>query len=460
MHIDLTSNPAVETAGIMALAVGLRANKIVRCLDLTVGMGDEEGAGLSRDILQSCIRNTELAQDKSSTKAARQAVWAPIQRSTLARQAKEADSARAMAEAQSSAATPAGQARSTVFEMSPDEVESAAEEVVQSLTEGVEVSDALGVVVKDVQGVLERAKVLRERLEEMVQQSVDGDGGDRLQVLLGLMDRLTVQVDVAEKAVEADTAKQAQAIEDDKVKQRQPLKISTNLGPAGGLFPSPNVSTPVKNVPAEMASSPNFTLADSSDEDDDDDEEDDDDMGGLPGLPPPDSPTVQKSLKMVEEEGEVFRKGVVLGTADAEQGEEVSTEKLKQEVRLPLNILNQRLCKLMTLSSSLCCSCSMRRLSDSRLDGCRWTKRRPVFLRKRRSEYFYLCTIPSHPPSSSASLAAGEGPLDTLFLSFISSLSPFHCRLRARPHFLGARASRTAVALPAGLIHGPLSFAG
>lgn len=38
----------------MALAVGLRSNKLLRCLDLSIPLNDEDVAALSQDILQVC----------------------------------------------------------------------------------------------------------------------------------------------------------------------------------------------------------------------------------------------------------------------------------------------------------------------------------------------------------------------------------------------------------------------
>lgn len=52
LHLDLTDNRAVEVAGIMALAVGLRSNTLLRCLDLSIPFNDSDLANLSQDILQ------------------------------------------------------------------------------------------------------------------------------------------------------------------------------------------------------------------------------------------------------------------------------------------------------------------------------------------------------------------------------------------------------------------------
>jgi protein phosphatase 1 regulatory subunit 37 len=52
LHLDLTDNRGIEVAGIMALAVGLRKNTLIRCLDLSIMFNNEQLAGLSQDILQ------------------------------------------------------------------------------------------------------------------------------------------------------------------------------------------------------------------------------------------------------------------------------------------------------------------------------------------------------------------------------------------------------------------------
>ncbi|KAL7417904.1 hypothetical protein BDY24DRAFT_437411 [Mrakia frigida] len=201
LHLDLTENGGIEVAGIMALAVGLRSNRLLRCLDLSIPLNDEDVASLSQDILQSCIRNTELAQQKSTSKAARLAVWGPIQKSLIARSVKESDEARALAEANASASTPAGKARTAVFELSPSEVITSAEEVIQSLDESMEIQASLGVVMDEMRTLIEKGKVLRERLEEIVQGTTDGD---RLQVLLGLVDRLSSQLEKGIKVASAE----------------------------------------------------------------------------------------------------------------------------------------------------------------------------------------------------------------------------------------------------------------
>lgn len=112
LHLDLTHNP-LDIAGVMALSVGLKVNQVMRCLDVNVPPNDVEMARLSREILRSCVRNTErIAGADGSEKAdglesgssslsmsedldalfgsaARGGVWGLIERSELARGVKQ-----------------------------------------------------------------------------------------------------------------------------------------------------------------------------------------------------------------------------------------------------------------------------------------------------------------------------------------------------------------------------------
>ena len=64
LHLDLTENANIDVAGIMALAVGLRSNQLIRCLDLSVPLNNEDVAALSQDILQVCHVHTELSDTR------------------------------------------------------------------------------------------------------------------------------------------------------------------------------------------------------------------------------------------------------------------------------------------------------------------------------------------------------------------------------------------------------------
>jgi protein phosphatase 1 regulatory subunit 37 len=41
LHLDLTNN-SLDIAGVMAISSGLKANHVMRCLDLNIPPGDEE----------------------------------------------------------------------------------------------------------------------------------------------------------------------------------------------------------------------------------------------------------------------------------------------------------------------------------------------------------------------------------------------------------------------------------
>ncbi|KAK9765364.1 hypothetical protein K7432_006372 [Basidiobolus ranarum] len=65
-NLDLSSNPEIDIAGVLALSVSLRMNWSIVCLDVSVAPDDPELAELSRDILSTCIRNMEKVPHKAS----------------------------------------------------------------------------------------------------------------------------------------------------------------------------------------------------------------------------------------------------------------------------------------------------------------------------------------------------------------------------------------------------------
>lgn len=89
IHLDLTENLQIDIAGVMAMAVSVKMNKSLRCLDLNIPPNAPDFARLSQDILNSCIRNTELAQKRAQQKGVKAPIAAPIYKSSLARAAKE-----------------------------------------------------------------------------------------------------------------------------------------------------------------------------------------------------------------------------------------------------------------------------------------------------------------------------------------------------------------------------------
>ena len=113
LHLDLTMNN-LDLAGVMAISSGLKANHVMRCLDLNIPPGDEEMARwailpmssnrtqsidhitrMCRDILESCVRNTEEADRASqggvSGRGEAKGVWGMIEQSELAKSIREDD---------------------------------------------------------------------------------------------------------------------------------------------------------------------------------------------------------------------------------------------------------------------------------------------------------------------------------------------------------------------------------
>lgn len=52
IHLDLTGNYDIDIAGVMALAVAVKMNQTLRCLDLNIPANDPDFARLSQEILQ------------------------------------------------------------------------------------------------------------------------------------------------------------------------------------------------------------------------------------------------------------------------------------------------------------------------------------------------------------------------------------------------------------------------
>lgn len=103
----------LDLAGVMALSSGLKANHVMRCLDLNIPPSDEEMARcvrssmhiraavpygdtrMCRDILESCVRNTEEAERASHAgsggRGEAKGVWGMLEQSELAKSIRQDD---------------------------------------------------------------------------------------------------------------------------------------------------------------------------------------------------------------------------------------------------------------------------------------------------------------------------------------------------------------------------------
>lgn len=85
IHLDLTDNPDLDIAGVMALAAAIKLNQNLRCLDMSIPIDNPELARLSQDILQSCIQNTENAQRQFRARGDHGQIANPLSKSGLAK---------------------------------------------------------------------------------------------------------------------------------------------------------------------------------------------------------------------------------------------------------------------------------------------------------------------------------------------------------------------------------------
>ncbi|KAI0700300.1 hypothetical protein BC835DRAFT_1304156 [Cytidiella melzeri] len=122
LHLDLTMNN-LDVAGVMALSSGLKANHVMRCLDLNIPPADEELARMCREILNTCVRNTEEAERatqaaKSETASGRgqgKGVWVMIEESELAKTFRADDKKKVAAQVPGAKSlTPIGEDRTDV----------------------------------------------------------------------------------------------------------------------------------------------------------------------------------------------------------------------------------------------------------------------------------------------------------------------------------------------------------
>ncbi|EPQ27376.1 uncharacterized protein PFL1_04915 [Pseudozyma flocculosa PF-1] len=269
IHLDLAENFDIDIAGVMALAVSVRMNKSLRCLDLNIPPNNPDFARLSQEILQSCIRNTELAQQKATQKGLKQPIAAPIYKSVVARAAREQDErlkAMKMARAaeEQAALAAAGDKRKAT-----EDLLAAAREcsnVLRDLLEGEEKRQREAPEHKVappgdfVDDLTKQSKSLQRRLGSL---ATSAEEGDVLERCLALNDELNEVTTRLERFYRYGSA---------------PLGDSKSEQAAlAGPSPSERDMLAPPMVDESGLSSPAFSIADSDDDDDDDSDGDDDD---------------------------------------------------------------------------------------------------------------------------------------------------------------------------------------
>ncbi|KAF9489856.1 RNI-like protein [Pleurotus eryngii] len=341
LHLDLTENN-LDIASVMALRSGLRANHTLRCLDLNVPPSDEEFARMCRDILNSCIRNTEEAEKSTQSgltngslgKSTGKGVWSMIEESELARSIRLGEGSKTDGDVLPRARTMIAQLRASI---SPDPL---------TLPPPVSLHD-----------LISQAKSIASELTTLIEGTGDPS---RMEELFALNDELTELmarvpspgkpslrlVGLSPKLSPGDMAKWtghsngtvitngslhgSPIAEEDEPDEEE--EVSTPRIDKGKAKADPVPEEPEKVL------SPSLSL---SMTEGDTDEEDisqflakgDDDPALIT------SPTIDRSRFLVEEEGEVFRKGtVLLGPEEMEgdyAGEDLRKELLEAMVERP-----------------------------------------------------------------------------------------------------------------------------
>ncbi|KAG1863171.1 hypothetical protein DFJ58DRAFT_715166 [Suillus subalutaceus] len=324
LHLDLTDNN-LDIAAIMALSSGLKANHTMRCLDVNIPPDDEEFARMCREILNTCIRNTEEAEkaahvsdglrSPASNRGLGKGVWNMIQESELAKSIRQGGGLKNNTEIVSRAYTLLSQIENSVN--SPRSI---------SVTSSGTSSPTL--VSPADQDLVQQAKATVDEITEKVQTTTDVA---LLEELLGLCDKLNSAITQLSSAPSSRPLLHVPA--DGDVLHERPTDLSEDDAPLTPKVDKGKGRAEPEPEEPEKVLSPTFTINESEDEDEDDNRF----LGEEDQISVP-SPVV-RSKSWVEEEGEIFRKGaVLLGPEEMEgeyAGEELRRELLEAMVERP-----------------------------------------------------------------------------------------------------------------------------
>ncbi|BGP40717.1 hypothetical protein JCM10449v2_004679 [Rhodotorula kratochvilovae] len=346
LHLDLTNNN-VDISGVLALSVSIKLNSTIRCLDINIPFDDPDFSRLSQDLLETCVRNTELAQAKadaeartsaSSAAGKRVVVAQPIRKSALAsnleaRQQAEERRARRRADAL--------RAQGDIF--------AAAAETRDVVSQLLAVDQAAGA--RTPSGVVRDALVQLQLAEAQLAEAFSGarqeEQREQAEVLLS---ELASLLDLAKTMYDRPPASEAESAADGHLAVPLP-SAQEEAPPVSPTFSLPDsddsedaaagAAAPAGDAPAaaeELSLPPRPATLDLSTAL----------APGSPGSPTSPSsatsnarsPLESESRAMVAEESEVFRKGVALGVDEvpdesddeAEGRGEVSGEELKKEL--------------------------------------------------------------------------------------------------------------------------------
>ncbi|KDQ23487.1 hypothetical protein PLEOSDRAFT_1098225 [Pleurotus ostreatus PC15] len=341
LHLDLTENN-LDIASVMALRSGLRANHTLRCLDLNVPPSDEEFARMCRDILNSCIRNTEEAEKSTQSgltngslgKSTGKGVWSMIEESELARSIRLGEGSKTDGDVLPRARTMIAQLRASI---SPDPLTLPPPVSLHDLiTQAKIIASELTTLIEGTgdPSRMEELFTLNDELTELMAR-VPSPGKPSLK-LVGLSPELSPG-DIAKWTAHSNgtvitngSLHGSPIAEEDEPDEEE--EVSTPRIDKGKAKADPVPEEPEKVL------SPSLSLSMTEGDTDEEDisqflAEGDVDAALIT------SPTIDRSRFLVEEEGEVFRKGtVLLGPEEMEgdyAGEDLRKELLEAMVERP-----------------------------------------------------------------------------------------------------------------------------
>lgn len=343
-------------SGLLALSVAMKMNDSIRCLDISIPINDPDMANLSQDILQSCVRNTEAAQEKSGKS---KNLFGPIQRSVLAKKLQEAEVQQSTAAVVAAAESPEGIARARVWSQTPQQTLLVSQEIIRNLTKKFDDhegepgdEDKLATLQSCIQERHFEAKALKDRLMELIGEGLI-ENENELNLALSLNDQLAGLDGRIEESVKL-AGERAALARQQATTTSHVLPIKANRTRARSL-----------SLNDEEMSNPHFQIMGSDDSDAEIEADSDSsslagdgDHGSIqPSAPKPKlaistdvdrhedeatpkpaldgeevkSPTTDLSRSQLYEEGEIFRKGIALLNEERIEGEE-DGEALRKEI--------------------------------------------------------------------------------------------------------------------------------
>ncbi|GAA5984226.1 hypothetical protein JCM5350_002871 [Sporobolomyces pararoseus] len=336
LHLDLTSNQ-IDISGVLALAVSVKLNTTIRCLDIEIPANSPDFSRLSQDILETCVRNTEFAQAEADGKGKKVTIVQAFKKSTLAANLEERQKAEELELQKKKEMKEQGRTMFAAAEETRDVVKELLEVDQKAALKGVIVGPSE--VVRD---ALVQLQLAEAQLAEAFTATRQGEQRERAEMLLT---ELASLLDLAKTLYDRPASSKQQ---DHRAITPSNLEIPQSPAHPEELQPSsPSFSLTSTDSEEEEGEEPTSSSQNESDSNKTTTTTSRPELSNLsipqppstlsPDSTPPVSPTSDQkhhrspiessSRNMTLEEGEIFRKGLALGTDkvpddDQDEGDE------------------------------------------------------------------------------------------------------------------------------------------